>query len=519
MMNTFIFLMSVATIGAAPPSVPVMQYKLPNGLTVVLSQDRRLPVVAVEMRYRVGSAHERKGRTGFAHLFEHLMFQGSKSYNDEYFKPFTPIGARINGTTSTDRTNYYVQLPAQYLELALWMESDRMEGLLPVLTKKKLDNQRDVVKNERRQNYEDRPYGKAWKLLANNLYPVGHPYHHLTIGSHADLTAASLADVKAFFRRYYGPANAILTIVGDFDVRRAKALVKGYFGSIPAGKAAPRPKAKQPSFKSIKKVVAQDKVKLARVYLAWPTPALYASGDAALDIWASVLSTGKTSRLYRRLVYDLKVAKDVSAYQVSRLNSGFFVVQATAAPGKTMAELYPAVVKALKEATSKPPTGDEFTRIVNAWKKSFFTRIESVLKKALLLSGYVHATGGADYLGKDLARYTSLTPKRVYAAVKRWLPLDRYLRVDILPKSKSGVTAKVEAAEVIAFFKRAEKALCACKDLSCLRRVGMALTSEGERFRDFKPSPEAKSAIAAHQQAAARCVKTLMKSGPKGGSR
>ncbi len=431
---------------AAAPELPVETMKLDNGLTVLLSRDTRLPVVAVEVRYFVGSAHEVKGRTGFAHLFEHLMFQGSEHYDDEYFKPFEPIGGRINGTTNSDRTNYYQRVPSNYLETVLWMESDRMAHFLPALTQGKLDNQRDVVKNERRQNYEDRPYGVLWEALSTGLYPEGHPYRHLTIGSHADLTAASLDDVKGFFRQYYVPANAVVTIVGDFEPQAAKELVRKYFGAIPAGQRAPTPKAATPALTERKHVVhTDDKIKLPKVVLAWHSPALYADGDAALDVLASVLTDGKTSRLYQPLVYEQKVAKDVSAFQYSRMMGGMFVVEATAAPGKSADEVARALEAALAKALATPPTDDEVARSVNGWRKSFFQRLEAVLDRAQILSNYLHVAGQPDYLDRDLGRYTSLSPADVHAAAGRHVQLDRPLRVDIVPAAQSA--ARSEGAQ------------------------------------------------------------------------
>jgi zinc protease len=425
-----------AHLVATGPSLPVETWELDNGMTVLLAEDHRLPVVAVEIRYFVGSANERQGRSGFAHLFEHLMFQGSASFDDEYFKPFEPIGGSINGTTSNDRTNYYERVPSNYLEQVLWMESDRMENLLPVLTQKKLDNQRKVVKNERRQNYEDRPYGIVSKHMAEALYPPGHPYHHLTIGSHADLTAASLDDVKAFFREYYVPANAVVTIVGDFETQEAKALVDAYFGAIPGGKRARAPQAPQPVLSKITTVRDSDQVKLPGVFLAWPTPALYADGDAAMDALASILTDGKTSRLYKPLVYEKKVAQQVVAYQASRLLSSYFVIQAIATPGTSAETLAKELMAALKQALSTPPTDDEVQRTINAWQKSFFGRVESVLKRAQLLSNYFHATGTADYFQQDLARYTELRAGDIHEAAQRWLPLDKLVRVFVLPEEQ-----------------------------------------------------------------------------------
>jgi len=432
--SLFLTALMATQLVAAEPSIPVETWQLDNGLTVLTVEDHRLPVVAVEIRYFVGSANEKIGRTGFAHLFEHLMFQGSQSYNDEYFKPFEPIGGKINGTTSNDRTNYYVRVPSNYLELVLWMESDRMAGLLPALSQEKLDNQRDVVKNERRQSYENRPYGMVWKHMTDGLYPEGHPYHHLTIGSHKDLTAASLDDVKDFFRQYYAPANAVITIVGDIETAEARAMVDAYFGPIPAGKRAANPTAAMPILTQAKHVPTTDQVKLPGVFLAWHTPALYADGDAAMDALASILTDGKTSRLYKPLVYDQKLAQQVSAFQVSRNLGSMFVVQAIAAPGVSADKLSAALQRALTTALATPPTKDERDRAINAWQKSFFGRIESVLNRAQLLSSYFHVTGSPDYIADDLKRYTSLSSQAIHEAAKRWLAPDAMIRVDVLPE-------------------------------------------------------------------------------------
>lgn len=437
------------TAAAPPPDLEVEKYRLPNGLTVILSRDERLPVVATEVRYLVGSAHEVEGRSGFAHLFEHLMFQGSENYNDEYFKPFEPIGGAVNGTTNTDRTNYYERVPSNYLELALWMESDRMANLLPALTQERLDNQRDVVKNERRQRYENTPYGMVWKYLVNTLYPKGHPYHHTTIGTHEDLSAATMDDVKGFFEQYYVPSNAILTIVGDFEPERTKRLVEKYFGALPAGQRAPTPKAEMPRIEQpVHRTEVDPKVKLPRIYLAWHTPALYAPGDAEMDVLASILTDGKTSRLYRPLVYEQKVAKDVAAFQASHQLGSFFVIQVTAAPGVSVDRLWSAVEATLNDALAAPPTDDELTRAVNGWRKSFYGRVEAVLERAQLLSTYEHFVGTPDYLAEDLARYTSLTPERVHEATKKWLRSDGYVRIDIVPAGERPTASAVGGEEV-----------------------------------------------------------------------
>ena len=419
-------------------SLPVEQVTLDNGLTLLLSEDHRLPVVAVELRYLVGSANERPGRSGFAHLFEHLMFQGSQHFDKEYFEPFEPIGAAVNGTTNTDRTNYFERVPSNYLELALWMESDRLFNLLPALTQQKLDNQRDVVKNERRQRYENPPYGMLWVYLPQTLYPKGHPYHEPVIGSHADLTAASLDDVKDFFREYYVPANVVLTIVGDFNPADAKALANKYFGRSKGGKRAAAPNAAMPVLGKIEHVTKTDDVKLPKITIAWHTPALFAAGDAELDLWSSVLTSGKSSRLYKPLVYDQKVAKDVQAFQASQKLSSFFVVTATAAPKVTLKQLEKALLEALEKALATPPSDDEMKRAVNGYKKDFYARLESVISRASTLSTYYHFTGSADYLQQDLGRYTGASASGVHGAAKKWLGLERYVRVDIVPGAKAG---------------------------------------------------------------------------------
>ncbi|MEB2313304.1 MAG: pitrilysin family protein [Sorangiineae bacterium] len=421
---------------ANAPKVPVSVSTLPNGLTLLLSEDHRLPVVSVEVRYLVGSSMERPGRSGFAHLFEHLMFQGSEHYDDEYFKPFEPVGGSVNGTTNQDRTNFFERVPSNYLELALWMESDRMQYLLPALSQEKLDNQREVVKNERRQSYENRPYAMSWLYLQEALFPPSNPYHHPVIGSHADLSAATLGDVRAFFEEYYVPANAVLTIVGDFEAGAARKLVERYFGAIPAGKRATVPEASVPPLERVVHETKTDDVKLPRVYLAWPTPALYHPGDAELDLLSSVLCSGKTSRLYLPLVYRDKLAKDVAAYQVSMRLASYYVVQATAAPGKSVDEVARALLAELAKAAATAPSDDEMTRAKNGYEKSFFERVEGVGSRASLLAGYWQFTGDAGYLPQDLARYTGATSAAVHAAMKRYLDLRHYVRLDIVPGTK-----------------------------------------------------------------------------------
>jgi zinc protease len=425
---------------ANAPKLPVEQYQLDNGLTVLLSEDHALPVVAIEVLYLVGSGHERAGRTGFAHLFEHLMFQGSEHFDHEYFKPYEPIGGQVNGTTSRDRTNFFEVVPSNYLATPLWMESDRMQYLLPTLTQGKLDNQREVVKNERRQRNENAPYGMAQVYLGELLYPPGHPYRHTPIGSHEDLTAATLEDVKAFFQQYYVPANAAVALVGDFASADAKGLIQTYFGSIPGGTRAERPVAAVPAPR-VQHWVKTDDVPLPRIYLAWHTPALFAPGDAELDLLANVLTTGKTSRLYQPLVYEMKIAKDVNAFQASQQLSSFYVVEATAAPGQSADALYAALVQALSKALESPPDAAELERARSSYKKQFYGRIEAAQSRASTLASYFQHTGRGDYLGEDLARYVDATPEKVHEVARRYLDLNAAVRLDIVPGKREGAPA------------------------------------------------------------------------------
>ncbi|MGH9328915.1 MAG: M16 family metallopeptidase, partial [Vicinamibacterales bacterium] len=315
--------------------IPFVKHTLPNGLDVIVHEDRGCPIVAVSVWYHVGSKNEAPGRTGFAHLFEHLMFEGSEHHDHGYFPPLQEAGASMNGSTNADRTNYWEVVPSNAIDLALWMESDRMGYLLAALTDAKFTNQRDVVLNERRQNYENRPYGLAGIAIVAALYPSDHPYHWLTIGSADDLRAARIEDVRTFFRTYYHPGNASVAIAGDIDPDRALALAEHYFGDIPGGSPAAKVVVEMPlSIASESRLLLEDRVELPRLYLAWHTPALFADGDAEMDLVADVLSHGKTSRLYRSLVYEKRIATEVAASQNSRDMSSFFQIVATATPGR-----------------------------------------------------------------------------------------------------------------------------------------------------------------------------------------
>lgn len=424
---------------AAPGvSIPHEKYELDNGLDVILAEDHSVPFVWVNIWYDVGSKDEKPGRTGFAHLFEHLMFQGSEHYNDDYFKPLQAVGARINGTTNFDRTNYFEGVPAEHLPMALFMESDRMGYLLPALTEERLANQQDVVRNERRQRYENRPYGMVWVWLFENLYPEGHPYNVPTIGKHEDLEAATLDDTKEFFRTWYVPNNATLTIAGDFDPAEAKALVEKYFGPIPRGEQ-PSPKTDAPHSLT-QEVVVRKEDKLApseKVWLAWHTPKVYAAGDAEMDIVSSVLSGGKDSRMYTRLVQELQIAKEVSCFQYSTRLQGQFLCEATASKGHTTDELVTEMDKVLAELRESGPTDDEVALAKTTFEVSFYQRLQSISNKADTLSRYNTFAGDADFIGKDLNRFLTVTRDAAHEAARQYLLPDQRVVLHVVPAAKS----------------------------------------------------------------------------------
>ncbi|MEZ5289276.1 MAG: pitrilysin family protein [Vicinamibacterales bacterium] len=429
--------------------IPYTKTTLANGLDVIVHEDRQLPMVAVNLWYHVGSKNERVGRTGFAHLFEHLMFEGSAHHDAGYFEPLQHAGALLNGSTNPDRTNYWEVVPTGALELALWMESDRMGYLLPALTEAKFSNQRDVVLNERRQNYENRPYGLAGIALSAALFPPDHPYHWMTIGDPDDLRAAHLDDVKAFFEAYYHPANASLTIAGDVDTAEALALVERYFGEIPAGPPVARIHAPAPSMDT-QSIVIEDRVELPRLYMAWHSPAMFAADDAELDLGGDVLGHGKTSRLYQRLVYERRVAADVSAFQHSREMSGVFQVVATAAAGVSLSELAPAVDEALDSLANDGLDAAELERAQAQAESQFVYRLQSIGGfggKADQLNAYNIYRRQPGFFDEDLDRYRRATGPAVAAAVGRHLAGRPRAVLSVVPQGQRAL-ALADAAEV-----------------------------------------------------------------------
>jgi zinc protease len=411
--------------GAAPrvtdvPDISFEKYVLPNGLEVILSEDHRLPLVAVNVWYHVGPANEEPGRTGFAHLFEHMMFNGTKHVQGDSFWKFVEGagGSDINGTTSLDRTNYFQTLPANQLELGLWLESDRMGYLLDGLDQEKLSNQQDVVRNERRQSIENRPYGIVDEMVFHQLFPKGHPYYANIIGSHADIQAAQLGDVQSFFKKYYAPANASVAIVGDIDKAATRKLVDKYFGSLKAGPKVEKPAVETPPITSERRVVVSDRVELPRVTMAWLSPPIYTAGDANADVAASALGGGKSSRLYKSLVYDKQIAQDVVAYQYSLMLSSVFMIEATARPGHTIEEIETALDGELARFRETGAEPFEIDRARNASETQIVRGLERLGGfggVADRLNEYNHYVGDPGFLRKDLERYREVTPASVKA--------------------------------------------------------------------------------------------------------
>jgi zinc protease len=423
-------------------SVPYELFRLSNGLTVILHEDRSVPKVAVNVWYHVGSSHEKPGRTGFAHLFEHLMFEGSGHVKEGEFDTLLEAAGGINnGSTTEDRTNYYEIVPSNALDLALFLESDRMGYLLDVVTPQIVDSQRDVVKNERRQSYENVPYGPAMLRLSELLFPKGHPYHWPTIGYMEDLSAATHDDVVEFFKKHYAPGNASLVIAGDIDVAEARRKVEHWFGDIPAGAAVEPLHVPPAQLTSVIKERVLDNVQLPRIYLAWHTPALYQPGDGALDVVSGVLTGGKSSRLYKRLVYDLQLAQDVTAVQNSSRYGSVYLIVVTArpspdSPDNTLARLVSIVDEELDKLRSAPPDLREVERVRNSVQSSFISEMETVAGKADQLNTYYTFTGNPDYFNEDLGRYLSIDPSDIQAAVRRWLPKGRRLELSVVPAAK-----------------------------------------------------------------------------------
>ena len=410
---------------------------LSNGMDVILHEDHSIPLVAVNVWYHVGSKDEEVGRTGFAHLFEHIMFEGSKHHNSSHFAPLQKIGANLNGSTTTDRTNYWEDVPSNYLELALWLEADRMGFLLDAVDQQRFDIQRDVVKNERRQSYENRPYGMAFGQIQEALFPLPHPYNWMTIGSQEDLDAATLDDVKDFFRRYYSPSNGSLAVAGDFQKEHALELINRYFGDLPPGPPLSRKGRRDSALGGRVELEMRDKVSLPRLYVAWPAPADMDEDDAPADILQGVLSDGLSSRLHRSLVYDKQIAQSASVRYHAAEIAGQFVVQVTAAEGRNLDEIEEALEAELDKLRTEPPTEEEILRVKNRIEASHYrqlSRIGGFGGRADQLNHFNVMGGDPDMVNTSLDRYLAVQREDVIR-VSETLLGDRQVRLRVLPEA------------------------------------------------------------------------------------
>lgn len=436
---------------ADPIEIPFERFVLDNGLTLIVHEDRKAPIVAVNVWYHVGSKNEKPGRTGFAHLFEHLMFNGSEHFNDDYFKVLEPLGATdLNGTTNEDRTNYFQNVPTSALDVVLWMESDRMGHMLGAVDQAKLDEQRGVVQNEKRQG-ENQPYGKAWITIAENTYPAGHPYSWSVIGSMEDLGAASLEDVHEWFKTYYGAANAVIAIAGDVDAKTAKEKVERYFGDIPSGPPISKQAVWIAKRTGTRRQIMQDRVPQARVYKVWNVPE-WGSADATyLDLVTDVLASGKTSRLYKRLVYDDQIATDVVGFIDLREIGSQVMLWATARPDADLAAVERAMDEELARFLKEGPTPAELKRVKTQYRAGFVRGIERIGgfggKSDVLAMNEVYG-GRPDFYQVTLDRVAKATAKDLQGAARRWLSDGVYvLEVRPFPQYKT-IAADVDRSKV-----------------------------------------------------------------------
>jgi zinc protease len=408
---------------------------LANGFEVILVEDHRLPLVAFNLWVHAGPRNEAPGQTGFAHLFEHLMFAGSRHVPRGEFDKFVDAagGTDSNGSTNFDRTNYFFTLPSNQLELGLWLKSDMLGWMIDEVDSVALANQQDVVRNERRQSFENRPYGIVEEAMYQALYPEGHPYRAAVIGSHADIQSIKLKDVKDFARTYYRPNNATLVLAGDFDPRQAKALVQKYFGSLKAGPKPPEVRVAMPEITQERRLVVTDRVELSRLDLAWHTPPMFAAGDAELDVAAHVLGGSKASRLYGLLVRDRQLAQSVEVSQASQSLSSVFNIEVVARPGASLDEIEKLVDAEIDKLAKTPPTEAELAQARATIQTQLLQRMEKVTSLADLVNHYNQMAGDPGFVGKDLARYAATTPAEVSATVARWLKKDHRVVVVAQP--------------------------------------------------------------------------------------
>ncbi len=420
------------------PPIAYTEFALPNGLKVILHEDHSTPIVAVNVWYHVGSRNETPGKTGYAHLFEHMMFQGAKGYNDDYFKALQEVGGTLNGSTNTDRTNYWEVVPSNFLERAVFLEADRMGTLPDVMTEAKLANQRDVVKNEKRQNYDNRPGGLTGGRIAEIMYPAGHPYHWLTIGSLDDLTAASMEDIKGFFHRYYTPNNASLVIAGDFNPADARRYVAKYFGPLKRGPEVTPVVVVQPKLSGTIRQGMEDRVASPRLTMVWHTVPALTPDEAPLEALASELGRGKNSRLYRALVYDKQIAQDVSAGSGTRELAGSFQISATPRRGVTLDSLEAAINREIANVIATPPSGEDIQRAFNQNEAQLIYSLQNVGGfggKSDQLNQNAVMTGNAGFFEQNLSRYRAVTPADVQRVARTYLT-DNKLVFTVTPRAR-----------------------------------------------------------------------------------
>ena len=413
------------------------KYKLANGNEIILFQNRNLPSVAINIWYRVGSSNEVKGKTGLAHLFEHMMFQGSKNVPKEmHFRYIQEAGGSLNASTSFDRTNYFEKLPSNDLELALWLESDRMGLFLDALDQVKLDNQKSVVLNERLERYDNQPYGLAWEKMLNNLYPPAHAYNWPTIGYYKDIESYTLDDVQAFFKKYYSPSNSTVVVAGNFEIAKVKSLIEKYFGEFKNGEKPIALKSNPAELSESKFVTLEDKVNLERIYLAWHTQNAFDEDDAALDILSDIFSGSKNARLTRKLIYELQIAQDINSMQFSGKYGGHFMIVATAKPGKSLDDIKKIIFDEVSLLISKSISQSELQRSKNVIKSNFIYSLQNIDTVADLLNLYNFYLGEPNSFNFDLSRYNNVDELKIQQIAKKYLQRN-YVELRIVPEKQN----------------------------------------------------------------------------------
>ena len=418
-------------------AIPFEKYRLDNGMEVILHQDRSVPLVAVNVWYHVGAGDETLGKSGFAHLFEHMLFQGSENVGeDRHFAILKGIGAsRVNGTTNFNRTNYFEQVPANQLETALWLESDRMGFFLPLLTQKSLDNQIEVVRNERRQRLDNVPYGKSEQKMFEALYPEAHPYRGMIIGYHKDLVNSNLSDITEFYKKWYTPSNATLTLAGDFDIPTAKKLVNKWFGSLPKLPKPAQRTVETPKISRSRQVVLDQFAKLRRLSYAWHTPARFSDNDAELKVLADILASS-TGRLFKKLVHSNQLAQKVSAYQWSNQSSGSFFLEVLLKPNADLKVVEATIEQELSSIMISGVTAQELKRAVTQFESRKVWKLEHLMSRADALQSYNHFQNDPGWLQKEMDQYRAITPAKIKGAASKYLTRAHRAEILTLPIQK-----------------------------------------------------------------------------------